>query len=512
MSLFFSYSSADLYVKGHFHEYATVHREAKPLRIKATENNPRSTDSITIQYCHLSRDGNQFEFPDQAVLDSTKIIITTTALARFFHDMKLPENYFSHILIDEASQMLECEALMALGLAGKNTHVVLAGDHMQMGPKLFSVRQDKCSEHTLLNRLFYYYQAENSDIAKQSRIIFNENYRSTKDIVDFVSTHFYVGKTDVIKARGNVPPHPHQHALQFHHVRGECCLDPTSMSWFNAEQILRVVDIVQGIMKEWPQEWGDKDPESVCVLSQGRQVLEIRQRLRLLGLSDFTVENADNVQGKQFRVIVISTVHTKDSLLETDRTCLEFFNDMRVLNTVMTRAQSQIFVVGDAAALSCQQFGMCWRLWRSYIEDCIHKESAYDITLDSLKQDLLEISELCRSEDEDSCDSESTTSEIPDTEDPILQELLDESKDINVALTEEGLFPVFQHEQFVSSVSNQTAEVDEEQLLTNSSTHKHCELFKESFDRAYARPLDEPSIRIEIKGRKNIGQAFPGDK
>ncbi|KAL1272250.1 hypothetical protein QQF64_028112 [Cirrhinus molitorella] len=505
-------SSADLYVKGHFHEYATVHHEAKPLRIKAKERNPRSTDSITIQYCHLSREGDQFEFPDKAVLDSTRIIITTTAVARFFHDMKLPENYFSHILIDEASQMLECEALMALGLAGKNTRVVLAGDHMQMGPKLFSVRQDKCSEHTLLNRLFYYYQAENSDIAKQSRIIFTENYRSTKDIVDFVSTHFYVGKSDVIKARGNVPPHPHQHALQFHHVRGECCLDPTSMSWFNAEQMLSVVDIVQGIMEEWPQEWGDKDPGSVCVLSQGIQVLEIRQRLRQLRMPRFNVENAENVQGKQFRVIVISTVHTKDSLLETDRTCLEFFNDMRMLNTVMTRAQSQIFVVGDAAALSCQQFGMCSRVWRSYIEDCINKGSAHNFTLDSLKQDLLEISELCRSEYEDSNDSESTTSEISDTEDPILEELLDESKDINVLLTEEGLFPVFQHEQFVSSVSNQPAVVDEEQLLTNSSTYKHCELVIESFYSAYARPLDEPTLRINIMGRENIGQAFPGDK
>ncbi|XP_067314831.1 3'-5' exoribonuclease HELZ2 [Pseudorasbora parva] len=508
-------SSADLYIRGHFHEYVTtVHCEAKPLRIKAMESNLRSTDPITLQYCHLSRGGNQFEFPDKAVLDSTRIIITTTALARFFHDMKLPENYFSHILIDEASQMLECEALMALGLAGKNTHVVLAGDHMQMGPKLFSVRRDKYSEHTMLNRLFYHYQAENSSAAKQSRIIFNENYRSTKDIVDFVSTHFYVGKSDVIKAKGDVPSHPHQHALQFRHVRGECCLDTTSMSWFNPEQILRVVDIVQEIMEEWPQEWGDKDPESVCVLSQGRQVFEIRHRLRQLRLPRFTVENAENVQGKQFRVIVVSTVHTKDSLLEMepDQTCLEFFNDMRVLNTVMTRAQSQIIVVGDAAALSCHQFGMCCRLWGSYIEYCIKKGSAHDFSLDSLKQDLLEISELYKSEDEETSDSESTTSEIPDTEDPILQELLDESKDINVPLTEEGLFPVFQNEHAVSSIQNQITEVDEEQMFTSSTVHKRCELVTQNFYQAYAIPLDEPTLRIEIKGRKNIGQAFPGDK
>ncbi|TKS71172.1 PPAR-gamma DNA-binding domain-interacting protein 1 [Collichthys lucidus] len=90
--------------------------------------------------------------------------------------------------------MLECEALMALGLAGPNTRVVLAGDHMQMGPKLFSVDDHHRSNHTLLNRLFHYYQGQNCDAAQSSRIIFSENYRSTKEIVEFVSTHFYVGE------------------------------------------------------------------------------------------------------------------------------------------------------------------------------------------------------------------------------------------------------------------------------------------------------------------------------
>lgn len=269
-------SSADLYVESHFHKYVTDHPEVSPLRIKAMEKSLQSTDYITLKYCHLSKDGRYFEFPDQAVLDSKQIIITTTAMARYFLSMSLPENYFSHILIDEASQMLECEALMALGLAGKKTCVVLAGDHMQMGPKLFSVTQEKCSDHTLLNRLFYHYQAESSTAAKQSRIIFSENYRSTKDIVDFVSEHFYERSNQrdvrVIKARGNVPSHPEQHALQFHHVRGKCRLDPTSMSWFNEEEILSVVDIVKEIMKNWPTEWCDQDQASICVLSQGRQV------------------------------------------------------------------------------------------------------------------------------------------------------------------------------------------------------------------------------------------------
>lgn len=499
-------SSADLYVERHFHKYVPDHPEVRPLRIKAWEKSQQSTDYITLQYCHLSKDGRYFEFPDKAVLDSTRIIITTTALARYFLGMSLPENYFSHILIDEASQMLECEALMALGLADKKTRVVLAGDHMQMGPKLFSVTQEKCSDHTLLNRLFYHYQAENSTAAKQSRIIFSENYRSTKDIVDFVSEHFYERSNQrnarVIKARGNVPSHPEQHALQFHHVRGECRLDPTSMSWFNAEEIQSVVDIVEEIMKNWPTEWCDQDPASISVLSQGRQVNEIRKRLR-----NVIVENAENVQGKQFRVIVISTVHTKDSLLETNLSCLEFFNDRRVLNTVMTRAQSQIVVVGDAAALS--HFGTCCRLWMSYIEQCITKGSAHHLVGNFWKQDLLELSKLCKSEDEDISDSESTTSEISDIDDPILKELLD-NEDINISLTDEGLFPVLQNE-LVRNVVKQIQEGDSSLPQNNSSVHK-CELAMKSFWQGYAISLDDPTVRITIKGRRNMGHSFPGDK
>lgn len=266
-------SSADLYVKDHFHSsLMTAKHPTRPLRIKAKENSLRATHPITLQYCHLTKDGLYFDFPERVTLDASRIIITTTALAQLFHDMQLPSDYFSHIFIDEASQMLECEALMALGLAGDTTQVVLAGDHMQMGPRLFSVGEDKRSEHTLLNRLFHYYQTEDSTTARNSRIIFNENYRSTKEIVDFVSTHFYVGKKDVIKAKGNVPPHPDQCAIQFYHVRGECLLDTMSLTWFNTAQIQQVVDIVQKVLKEWPKEWQEPNPASVCVLSQGSQV------------------------------------------------------------------------------------------------------------------------------------------------------------------------------------------------------------------------------------------------
>lgn len=40
--------------------------------------------------------------------------------------------HFSHILLDEAAQAMECEAIMPLALANEGTRIVLAGDHMQV--------------------------------------------------------------------------------------------------------------------------------------------------------------------------------------------------------------------------------------------------------------------------------------------------------------------------------------------------------------------------------------------
>lgn len=234
-----------------------------------------ATDEITLQYCHLSPDGRAFSEPTKALLDQHNIVITTAAMAVNFQNLKLQKGYFTHILIDEASQMLECEALIALCLSSPNTKIVLAGDHMQMGPKLFSVDDHNRSNHALLNRLFHHYQEQKCDAAKHSRIIFSENYRSTKEIVDFVSTHFYVGKNDVIQAVGNIPNPPNGSALRFHHVRGQCLFKNESMTWLNEDEVNKVVEEVQGIVSQWPSTWGPMNPSSICVLSEGLQVRPI---------------------------------------------------------------------------------------------------------------------------------------------------------------------------------------------------------------------------------------------
>nr|XP_046195439.1 helicase with zinc finger domain 2-like [Oncorhynchus gorbuscha] len=509
-------SSADLYVKDHFHPYINSgHPEMKPLRIKANKLGVpvSATDEITQKYCLLSENGQFFLPPAKCDLDCHRIVITTTAMARHFQDLKLPGSYFTHILIDEASQMLECEALMALGLAGPVTRVVLAGDHMQMGPKLFSVDDDQRSNHTLLNRLFHYYQAQESSAALKSRIIFNENYRSTKEIVEFVSTNFYVGKSDAIKAVGNVPAHPNCHPLRFHHVRGESHLDNTSMSWFNLEEVTCVVKIVQDLLRDWPPAWGNKDQRSVCVLSEGCQVPMIRKELRKISLSRVTVENIANVQGKQFRAIVLTAVQTRDSIHPSDSHCVEFFNDARVLNTAMTRAQSQVVVVGDAAALC--YFGKCSRIWRNYIDQCITKGSAEPkhLTQDIIDSDIKEMSRFQRSEDLDETSAQSVMFGTGNNVDAILQQLQEEQ---NMAIYNSSDGDKSESKNVDQKRPYDSTKDERVELLRllreQPNVYKQGELVMEKYNAGYIIPFDNPNKHIIIKGRANLGKSFAGDE
>ncbi|KAI3370504.1 hypothetical protein L3Q82_025264 [Scortum barcoo] len=503
-------SSADLYVRDHFHPFIDkTNDELRPIRIKANKQGSAlcATDKITLKYCFLSEDGQHFLPPTKTALDCHKIIITTTTMARHFHDLKLPEGYFTHILIDEASQMLECEALIALRLAGPNTRVVLAGDHMQMGPKLFSVDDHHRSDHTLLNRLFHYYQDQNCDTAQKSRIIFSENYRSTKEIVEFVSTHFYVGKNDIIKATGNIPAPSDNHALKFYHVRGECLLETESTSWYNQDEVTKVVEAVTEIVKHWPSTWGPKDLSSICVLSEGSQVWRIRRALSGRGFTGVHVENLANVQGKQFRAVIITTVQTRDSLKTTHLPGLELFNDARVLNTAMTRAQSQVVVVGDAAALCC--FGKSSAVWRSYIDHCISHNSVapHHFTKGFFEKDVMEITRFQKFEHVDESNILS---------DAILQELKDEYEQEQTEHIPEDdnlEFENFDHHKSGSSYNMADVDTDNLELCKKQpQMYKRGKLVRESYNRGYVIPFHNPYKHLSIKGRANLGKVFTGDE
>ncbi|XP_074144959.1 LOW QUALITY PROTEIN: 3'-5' exoribonuclease HELZ2 [Sminthopsis crassicaudata] len=523
-------SAADIYIREYFHAYVTAgHPEAVPLRVKNPESFLNQTDPTTLQYCCLSSDGRSFCFPTQEKLKQHRIVITTTTLSR---SLCVPSGFFSHILIDEAAQMLECEAIIPLAYATQKTRIVLAGDHMQITPKLFSVGARKSADHTLLNRLFQYYQRETHELASQSRVIFHENYRSTKAIISFVSRNFYVAKGNPIQASGQIPGHPCKYPLMFCHVAGTPERDITMTSWFNRAEIVEVIEKVQEFYRIWAYQWNSPDLKQICVVSHGSQVKILRQELRKKQLGEVAVENFENLPGREFRVIILSTVHTRDSLLSSSVPHLEFFSEARVLNTVMTRAQSQVVAVGDAVALC--SFGRCSKVWKHFIQECIEMSSVspVDLTMEQIKQDVAHRQRWARqnglhpmnSPREDFLEEEDNDNDIPswvsdaelNADDPILQELLDESKNVAVTVSEDGLLNVtsgarsrHQGQQYLSF----PVPVLQKYLRMQPKIYRKCELIKEAFEKASAFTIDDsPPLIIQIRGRTNCGMAFTGDQ
>ncbi|XP_068672377.1 3'-5' exoribonuclease HELZ2-like isoform X2 [Montipora foliosa] len=363
-------------------------RACKPLRIY-TPLRKLSTVSETVkEYCLIADKGtsNQvFKLPTRGDVIGHRVVISTLGMSRALFDMNLRHGFFSHILIDEAAQALETETLTPLTLAGNKTKVVFTGDHMQMSPDVFSPQAKKWGLLvSLQERLFYDYESRQSGSQPDGNVIFlTENYRSNKDLLQFSSDMFYGGG---LSSGSSQPLHPQLGPLVFYAALGKEEIEENHASYRNLAEVNEVVKRVKELSDFWPEEWGTKDLKQVAVVSSYRyQVKTIRDGLRKVGLGCVDVETIENVQGKQFRALFVSTVrsyHTckafqESAACDTDSPYLYFLSDPKLLNTALTRAQSLVAVVGDPFSL--RTIGDCQGLWEEFIKRCTELGTLFGI-------------------------------------------------------------------------------------------------------------------------------------
>ena len=86
--------------------------------------------SVAKKYALIAN--NAYVLPTREDVIKHRVVITTLATSQHLLDLQLNHGFFTHILVDEAAQALEPEALTPLALAGPNTKVVFTGDHMQV--------------------------------------------------------------------------------------------------------------------------------------------------------------------------------------------------------------------------------------------------------------------------------------------------------------------------------------------------------------------------------------------
>ena len=244
-------------------------------------------------------------------LSDKDVVVATLSTSQTVAEF-LPRGHFSHILLDEAAQALETEAIMPLVLATKETRVVLAGDHMQLEPNVTSdFAKEKKLGVSLLERLYYHYPSDHP-----CKVLLCENYRSHEDIVSYTSEMFYEQK---LVSSGRQASHPAWHPLTFFTARGEDTQDPNSTSYYNNSEVYEIVDRLAELRKSWPKVWGKKEENEIGVVTPYHdQVMRIRAELRRKRLNNISVERVLNVQGKQYRAIFLSTVRTRSSCNKTD--------------------------------------------------------------------------------------------------------------------------------------------------------------------------------------------------
>lgn len=156
-----------------------------------------------------------FRNPTEEDLRDCGLIVTTLTTSSSLTSLDL---LFTHIVIDEAAQALECEVLIPLALATPQTRLVLAGDQMQLAPEIYS---DLASERglgiSLLERIYGMYPQTHP-----CRIHLHENYRAHEDIIKFTSEMFYDG---IVKPASqthhiDIIQHPTLKPLTFYAVQG----------------------------------------------------------------------------------------------------------------------------------------------------------------------------------------------------------------------------------------------------------------------------------------------------
>ncbi|XP_016830801.1 probable helicase with zinc finger domain isoform X4 [Cricetulus griseus] len=391
-----SNSAADLYIKDYLHPYVEAgNPQARPLRVYFRNRWVKTVHPVVHQYCLISGAHSTFQMPQKEDVLKHRVVVVTLNTSQYLCQLDLDPGFFTHILLDEAAQAMECETIMPLALATKNTRIVLAGDHMQLSPFVYSEFARERNLHvSLLDRLYEHYPAE-----FPCRILLCENYRSHEAIINYTSELFYEGK---LMASGKQPAHKDFYPLTFFTARGEDVQEKNSTAFYNNAEVFEVVERVEELRRKWPVAWGKLDDGSIGVVTPyADQVFRIRAELRKKRLSDVNVERVLNVQGKQFRVLFLSTVRTrhtckhkqtpikkKEQLLEDSTEDLDygFLSNYKLLNTAITRAQSLVAVVGDPIALC--SVGRCRKFWERFIALCHENHSLHGITFEQIKAQL----------------------------------------------------------------------------------------------------------------------------
>jgi superfamily I DNA and/or RNA helicase len=340
---------------------------------------------------------NLYDIPLAGEFEAYSVVVATcgTSGAIWTAFSQLPSTLFDLVIIDEASQATEAEALVPLQLCKPTGLVVLAGDPQQLAATMRTGAYKMCSvagslQERLLTRPAYagispangtIASGADSADAGNSRpgktrsspngVFLAKNYRSHECILHVPSQLFYGGALESCGAPSHINsmlrwaplPKDHSFPILFIGVDGMHMHDVDSPSFYNINELSKVVDTCRQLISDSSLDLKQSD---IGVIAAFRaQVLKLRLSLRAADLRDINVGGIEDYQGQEFKVIIITTVLTSPMRQFAQDGAIGLTGNPKKFNVAVTRGMALCVVIGQPYYLHDDP---CWRAYMEYCD------------------------------------------------------------------------------------------------------------------------------------------------
>ncbi|KAK5168108.1 uncharacterized protein LTR77_006676 [Saxophila tyrrhenica] len=368
------------------------------LRVNASSRSFPEVSNTILPYCHIE-DGI-FSLPSFAQLMKAKAVVITCRDANMLLQALLctpkeapykPRLHWSGLLVDEAAQAIEPEALLPLSVVAPPSSdavreedwplFVMAGDQHQLGPRtaLKAPEIQTSLFERLLDRPFYCQhplarskgsggsvRPLTQDMLPILRPAFTDlirNYRSHPAILAMPSSLFY---------HDTLEPEATNTDSLLSWPRWQCRgwpvlfvsntaadeLEQDGGGWYNVKEAFIACEYASSFVQA-----GLLQPSEVCIMSPFQAQVKV---LRKVARADFSLPGLnigplEAFQGLESRLVIICTTRTRDRFIDQDvARGLGILHEPKRFNVALTRAKEGLIVIGNASVLVRDRNWSAW--------------------------------------------------------------------------------------------------------------------------------------------------------
>ncbi|CAH2045675.1 unnamed protein product, partial [Iphiclides podalirius] len=303
---------------------------------------------------------------NNAKVSKYRIFVTTLLHAAKYGWLKRKGDQklqMTHLFIDEAAQASEPATLVPItGLLAPSGQLVLAGDPQQLGPVVLS-------KEARIRGLKY------------GRIVFGVWRRYSRNY-----SLLALAAPDPLSRKSILNLPGGDRAIVFHAVNSREQRMGNAPSFFNEKELEMLKKYVKALLDN--HQVAAKDIGIIAPYI--RQVYKMKSWLTSIDQKEIEVGTVESFQGKEKRVILVSTVRANCRLLDYDaKYGLGFLVDDKRYNVTLTRAKAKLVIIGNPACLARDI------KWRKYMGLCSDLNCYYGLETQQLERNsrlLLDIS------------------------------------------------------------------------------------------------------------------------